>query len=91
MLIQAKKYDLAISVLITDSSLMPDNWRVLYNLACAYSLKGDKRRAIESLAKAVQKGFTNVRELERNDQLNPIREEPEFKRILQEVIQKRGS
>ena len=91
MLIQAKKYDLAISTLTTDSLLMPDNWRILYNLTCAYSLKGDKRRAIESLAKAVQKGFTNLRELERNEQLDPIREEPRFKKILEEVTQKRGS
>jgi tetratricopeptide (TPR) repeat protein len=89
MLIRAKKYDLAASILVTDSELMPDNWRFLYNLACAYSLKGDKRRAIEALDKAVQKGFYNLAELERNAQLDAIREEAAFKRIVEELKQKK--
>jgi len=75
MLIQARKYDLAASHLAIDAELRPDNWRLLYSLACAYALKGDKRRAIEALNSAVEKGFANVAELERDDQLNAIREE----------------
>ena len=89
MLIQAKKYDVAASNLAIDAELRPDNWRLLYSLACAYSLKGDKRRAIEALSKAVQKGFANAAELERNDQLNAIREEDGFKKILEGLRQKR--
>jgi predicted esterase len=89
LLIQAKKYDLAVSSLTTDSEVMPDNWRILYNLSCAYSLKGDKRRALDALAKSVQKGFSNAAELERNTQLDPIREELAFKKILEELKQKR--
>ena len=62
---------------------MPDNSRLLYNLACAYALKGDKRRAIETLNRAVQKGFNSVAELERNDQLDAFREEAGFKKIFE--------
>jgi len=68
---------------------MPDNWRVLYGLACAYSLKGDRRRAIEALEKAVQKGFANAGELERNAQLDPIRDDPAFKSIVERLKQKK--
>lgn len=82
-LIQTRKYDLAVLNLAIDAELMPDNWRVLYNLACAYGLKGDKRRAVETLNKAVQKGFKNAAELERNDQLDAIREEAGFKKIVE--------
>ena len=89
MLIQAKKYDLAVSSLTTDSEVMPDNWRILYNLACAYSLKGDKRRALDALSRSVQKGFANPAELERNTQLDAVREEASFKKILEELKQKR--
>jgi predicted esterase len=89
MLLQAKKYDLAVSNLAIDTELMPDNWRLLYNLACAYSLKGDKRRAIEALTKAVEKGFANASELERNDQLDGIREEAGFKKLVEGLKQKR--
>jgi predicted esterase len=82
-LIQTKKYDLAAANLSVDSELMPDNPRLLYYLACAFSLKGDKRRAVDALNKAVQKGFSNVAELERNDQLDAIRSEEGFKKILE--------
>jgi dienelactone hydrolase len=88
-LLRARKYDLAASNLATDAELMPDNWRLLYNLACAYALKRDKRRAIETLSKAVQKGFANAEELERNDQLDAIREEAGFKKIVEGLKQKR--
>lgn len=89
MLIQAQKYDLAASTLAVDSELMPNNWRLLYNLACVYSLSGEKRRAIDTLGKAVQRGFANAAELERNGQLDAIREEPGFKKIVEELRQKR--
>ncbi|HSQ19710.1 MAG TPA: hypothetical protein VLR92_04975, partial [Blastocatellia bacterium] len=87
--IQTRKYELAASNLALDVDLMPDNWRLLYNLACAYSLKGDKRRAIETLSKAVQKGFSSVSELERNKQLDSIREEAGFRKIVDALKQKR--
>ncbi len=82
-LLQAKKYDLAAASLSLDSDLMPDNPRLLYYLACAYSMKGDKRRSIDALNKAVQKGFSNFAELERNDQLDAIRGEEGFKKIFE--------
>lgn len=88
ILIQTRKYDLAASNLATDAEVMPDNWRVWYNLACAYSLKGDKRRAISALNTSVQKGFTNAAELERNSQLDAIREEAGFKKIVEALKQK---
>jgi len=82
-LIQIKKYDLAAANLATDAEVMPDNWRVLYNLACAYALGGDKRRAIEALNNAVRKGFSNAAELENNHQLDSIRNESGFKKIVE--------
>jgi len=88
-LIQSKKYHLAVANLALESELMPDNWRVLYNLSCAYALNGDKRRAVETLNRAVQKGFTNAEELERNSQLDGIREEAGFKKIVEELRHKK--
>ena len=85
ILIQTKKYDLAAANLATDAEVMPDNWRVLYNLACAYALGGDKRRAIEALNNSVRKGFSSASELENNHQLDSIRNESGFKRILERL------
>jgi hypothetical protein len=83
ILIQTKKYDLAAANLATDAEVMPDNWRVLYNLACAYALGGDRGRAIEALNNSVRKGFSSGSELENNHQLDSIRNESGFKRILE--------
>ena len=88
-LLGERKYNLAASNLATDAELMPDNWRVFYSLSCAYALGGDKRRAIETLNKAVQKGFANAAELERNDQLDAIRDEDGFKKIVDALKQRR--
>lgn len=88
-LLRMKRYDLAAANLAIDAEVMPDNPRVQYNLACAYALKGDKRRAIESLNKAVQKGFANAAELERNEQLDSIRGEDGFKKIVEALKQKK--
>src|SRR5262245_7885936 len=88
LLIQTKKYDLAAANLAIDAEVMPDNPRVSYYLACAYSLNGDKRRALDALTKAVQRGFSNVQELERNPQLDAIRGEAGFKKIMESFKQK---
>jgi hypothetical protein len=73
---------------VLDAAVLSDNPGVWYYLACAYSLNGDKRRALDALGKAVQKGFSNVQELERNPQLDAIREEAGFKKIVENVRQK---
>lgn len=83
ILIQTKKYDLAAANLAIDAEAMPDNWRVSYNLACAYALSGDRRRSIEALTNAVRKGFSNSNEIENNRQLDSLRGEPGFKKILE--------
>jgi predicted esterase len=81
-LIQFRRFDLAAANLAIDAEIMPDDWRVLYNLACAQALAGDKRRAIEALNNSVKKGFSSASELENNHQFDSIRNEPGFKRIL---------
>ena len=88
LLIQTKKYDLATANLAIDAEVMPDSPRVWYYLGCAYSLNGDKRRALDALTKAVQRGFSNVQELERNPQLDAIRGEAGFKKIVESLKQK---
>jgi len=88
-LLDRKFYNRATAVLALDAELMPDNWRVLYNLACVYSLKGDKNKAIEVLKKSVQKGLSNASELEGDKSLDAIREEAGFKRIVEELKTKK--
>jgi len=88
-LLDRKLYDRAVAVLDLDADIMPDNPRVFFRLACAYSLKGDKKRAIEALRKSVQKGFSNTAELESNKSLDAIREEAAYKKIVEELKTKK--
>ncbi|HSB11144.1 MAG TPA: hypothetical protein VLM38_16770 [Blastocatellia bacterium] len=87
-LLRARRYDLAASNLAIAAKVMPDNWRVFYNLACAYALGGDKRRAIEALTRSVQNGFASVSALESDHQLDALRDEPGFKTIVESLRHK---
>lgn len=80
--IQHKRYDLAVASLSLDAQVMPDNPRVLFRLATAHSLNNDKKRALETLKKAVEKGFNDVAELESNAALAPLRQDDEYKKIV---------
>ena len=55
---------------------------ILYNLACAHSLNSSKKNALKYLKMAVQSGYKNLAHMKRDKDLDPIREEPEFKKIL---------
>lgn len=61
---------------------------VLYNLACAYSLKGERKKALKALKLAVERGFSDVEMMEKDEDLAPIREEEEFKAI-EEILKKK--
>ncbi|HET9531549.1 MAG TPA: hypothetical protein VFQ92_14420 [Blastocatellia bacterium] len=84
-LIHAKQYEQAAASLRVAAEVRPDNWRVFYNLACAYALDGEKRKAIEALKKAVEKGLRDRAELDRNPQLDSIRQEPEYRKLIDDL------
>lgn len=84
-LFDSKDYERAAANLAVDAEIMPDNWRVFYRLAGAYALKGDKKKAVDALKKSVEKGFSNVAELESNSSLDLIRNEPGYKKIVEEM------
>lgn len=62
-----------------------DSPRWLYNLACAYSQAGAKRDALRALESAVKNGFVDVELMLRDADLEPIRNEPAFKSLLQRM------
>jgi tetratricopeptide (TPR) repeat protein len=55
----------------------------MYNLACVYSLKGDRDEAVRWLERAVSAGFENREALRTDPDLNNIREDPRFLRLLE--------
>jgi hypothetical protein len=57
--------------------------QTMYNLACVYSLKGDRDEAVRWLERAISAGFENREALRTDPDLNNLREDPRFIRLLE--------
>jgi tetratricopeptide (TPR) repeat protein len=86
---QEKNYEQAALNLTLAAELRPDNSQVLYRLADVYALGGKKKQALEALKLAIEKGFNDLTEIERNQNLNLLRGEAEYKQLIETVKQKR--
>jgi dienelactone hydrolase len=86
--LHTKDYEGAAASLGVAAEARPDNWRVHYELACAYALGKQKKKAIEALKKAVEKGLSDGVEIERNPRLDPIRQEAEYRKLVEGLKRK---
>jgi HEAT repeat protein len=87
-----KRYDDAIGVylerlrVIEDEKIdkARDEWffTTLYNLACEYSLTGDRARALEWLGKAVRAGYQDREWMKKDKDLDPIRGEEAYQKLM---------
>jgi len=68
-----------------------NNWPVHLDLARAYSLEGSKKKAIENLQLAFEKGFNDLKAIENDKALEPLKEEKEYQELLVEWQQKPSS
>lgn len=67
-----------------DSVLVNDSIGTAYDAACLYSRMGEKEKAINYLGKALAGGFRRFAHIERDDDLDNIREMVEFKALIEE-------
>jgi serine/threonine protein kinase/tetratricopeptide (TPR) repeat protein len=63
-------------------AMRPNDPSVLYNAACTYGLLSLKTESLAVLKRAVEAGFTDMEWISRDTDLACLRDEPEFKRIL---------
>lgn len=54
----------------------------MYNLACAYSLRGDKRRAFDTLEGAIENGFDNTGHMTEDEDLRLLQGDPHFYQLV---------
>jgi tetratricopeptide (TPR) repeat protein len=80
----SKEYDKAAEALEEALAQYPDDPAVLYNLACAESMRGRTAEAIHDLRRSVEvENGERFRELARTDtDFDPIRDEPEFQQLV---------
>jgi tetratricopeptide (TPR) repeat protein len=67
------------------SKVNPFSFYQLYNLACAYSLSKQKKNALKNLKLAVEAGFRNRAHMEKDPDLDNIRNEKAFKDIMEQL------
>lgn len=57
----------------------------MYNIACAYSLKGDARTGMAWLDKAVENGFSSDDKMEHDPDVALLRRQPEFRALKEKA------
>lgn len=65
-------------------AMEPDDSAVLYNVACVYALLGLADSAIDCLERSVTNGFGHWEWIEHDSDLDPLRDHPRFKVLLQQ-------
>lgn len=81
-LVRMRDFDRAVSALNQAVDLLGYRGSsAMYNLACAYALKGDRSLGIEWLEKAVNAGFDDGGRLRDDPDIASLRGEPRFKNI----------
>lgn len=64
-------------------SMDPEEPAVLYNVACAYALLGERDRSIDSLDRALRQGYSHKAWIEKDPDFSSVRDHPRFKALLQ--------
>lgn len=82
-----KRYDEALACHLRAAQINHPALRIdaLYNAACAYSLLNRKPEALKFLALAIDAGFADKKQLTSDTDLNPLREDPDFKDLAASI------
>ena len=70
------------------AKLCPDNPLVYYNLACSYSLLKRVDEAFAALSEAVRRGYDDARWLNKDPDLDNLRQDNRFEKIRTNLTQK---
>lgn len=81
-------YEKGLEVDLKLSRLCPDDPIVHYNLACSYSLVGEVEKALETLKKAIQLGYTDFAYMEKDPDLKNLRKDERYRKLVEEYLEK---
>lgn len=80
--LKGKQYARSIEAYRKAVKIIPGQAPAWYNMACAHALSGQKEKALEALAQAVEKGFADPDHIKNDKDLDSLRGDPEFEKIL---------
>lgn len=82
LLQDAKEFDEAVRIFTLANEVNPDRAGPFYYLAWAYAGKGDKKKALQSLKTAIEKGFADLAAVNDNKIFDSIRTDKQFAEII---------
>ena len=71
--------------LIIAAECAPESAQVHYMLARVYALNKDHKDALAELRRAIEKGFADREEIEKNPDFEALRQTPEFARLMRQI------
>jgi thiol-disulfide isomerase/thioredoxin len=86
--LQRREYDTSIETFKKAIEIHKERPEAYYNVACAYSLKGDKEKAIDWFAESLTHGFNDENHIEQDHDLDAIRQESRFKEVMTRAFMK---
>ena len=84
MLLTMKLYDASILYFEKALVIQPRGGD-FYNVACAYSLSGNKNKAFENLDKAIENGFNSKQQFETDTDLATLKSDSRWQKLLMKV------
>ena len=75
-------HDQALEADLRLTRLRPDKPIPWYNLACSYALTGMTDKALDALDRALRLGYDEFSRIRRDPDLNSLRADPRFARLL---------
>lgn len=82
-----KHYDDAIRKLRIATELGPERPGVFVMLASAYAMQGDKKKALQTLKTAVERGFTDRAAIISNSAFDSVRSDPVYVQLIEKLGQ----
>lgn len=83
------QHDRAIFALSIASEIRPESPEVWYELAASHARKGSKKRALENLRKAVEKGWSDLSRLEGEAAFASLRQDKGYQELVAEIGKKK--
>jgi predicted esterase len=88
MFTEQGNHDRAIFVLSVAAEISPESPEVWYAMAASHARKGSKKRALESLRKAVERGWADLPRLESEEAFAGLRQEKGYRELVAEIGKK---
>jgi hypothetical protein len=85
---ERKQYDRALFYLQIAGEIDPDVPHIPFRMAAVWARKGNRRKALDELALAVHKGWSDLVTLESEEAFGPLRQNEEYKKIVAELLRR---